>query len=72
MAKLSYYNIHTKGANGEGVLYNSLYGNILQLSAEEYAEYLKMESTGIFNISLIDSLAEYNFLVDDYFDEMEY
>ena len=72
MAKLSYYNIHTKGANGEGVLYNSLYGNILQLSAEEYAEYLKMESTGIFNISLIDSLAEYNFLVDDDFDELEY
>ena len=47
MAKLSYYNIHTKGVDGEGVLYNSLYGNILQLNAEEYAEYLKMESTGI-------------------------
>lgn len=72
MAKLSYYNIHTKGVDGEGVLYNSLYGNILQLNAEEYAEYLKMESTGICNHSLIDSLAEYNFFVDDDFDELEY
>ena len=72
MAKLSYYNIHTKGINGEGILYNSLYGNILQLSVGEYAEYLKMESEGIFNYPLIDSLTKYNFLVDDDFDELEY
>lgn len=74
--KLSYYNIMTDIPNGK-VLYNSLYKNISELSADYVQIFENLVNNGLIpsddkETEVLEYLKEQMFVVEDEMDELEY
>lgn len=75
--KLSYYNFLVNLPDGRGIIYNTLYKNIVELSLEEVVLYQRLIEKNFVvsdaeSLKMISQLKEQLFIIDDGMDELEF